>query len=311
MGKLTNFPNGVSSFGIPLLGNGIYPMFTGTSYFVDPTNGLDGNDGLTPTTARKTILSAYNSTVANNNDVVYLIGNASWHTLSAALVWSKSYTHMVGLGSCTYSGQRSRVQCDSDFDLMITISGSGCIFANMKWVYGRGGADNHTMVYLSGNYNYFENMHFAAMNHLTEAADASSIGVDVRGSENTFETCNFGDESIVRSGANSMVQITTGGRDKFNNCIFQLYSTGDTDPVHVKVVNGASDYQFIWFNSCIFHNYSAAVTQAVNVDRGDVLFTGNCVQKGSTALCDTTGKALSWITPATATTGIGTAINVV
>ncbi len=42
MGGLTNYPNGLSSFGIPQLGgserNGAGSVF-GVTYFIDPTNG--------------------------------------------------------------------------------------------------------------------------------------------------------------------------------------------------------------------------------------------------------------------------------
>ena len=48
---LTNFPNGISSFGVPVLGGILGIPFTGTYWFVDPVNGLDGNAGTSPQTA--------------------------------------------------------------------------------------------------------------------------------------------------------------------------------------------------------------------------------------------------------------------
>ena len=42
--SLTNFPNGISVLGMPMIGNG--PIFsTGDFYFVDSVNGSDTNDG--------------------------------------------------------------------------------------------------------------------------------------------------------------------------------------------------------------------------------------------------------------------------
>jgi len=42
---LTNFPNGITSFGVPVIGGIGGIPFSGNWYFVDPVNGADGNDG--------------------------------------------------------------------------------------------------------------------------------------------------------------------------------------------------------------------------------------------------------------------------
>lgn len=59
----TNFPNGVTSFGIPITGassgrTGGGSLF-GTTYFVDATNGSDGNRGLTISKPFKTLTKAF------------------------------------------------------------------------------------------------------------------------------------------------------------------------------------------------------------------------------------------------------------
>ena len=74
---LTNFPNGITSFGVPVIGgfNGI-PL-TGTWWFVDPDTGSDGNTGQSPEEAFQTIYAAYASAASGNNDVIVLIGNGS------------------------------------------------------------------------------------------------------------------------------------------------------------------------------------------------------------------------------------------
>ena len=59
---ITNFPNGISSYGMPLTGSGIsVPDLT---YFVSVNDGLDGNDGLSKDTPKATIQAAV--TLANN-----------------------------------------------------------------------------------------------------------------------------------------------------------------------------------------------------------------------------------------------------
>jgi len=44
---LTQFPNGISSFGIPVIGGSQIPVTTGTYFFVDDS-GSNANDGLDP-----------------------------------------------------------------------------------------------------------------------------------------------------------------------------------------------------------------------------------------------------------------------
>ena len=41
----TNYPNGITSFGIPVVGGAEMPL-TGKHFFIDPVNGNDGNTGL-------------------------------------------------------------------------------------------------------------------------------------------------------------------------------------------------------------------------------------------------------------------------
>ena len=65
----TNFPNGVTSFGIPLGGEDRGALF-GASWFVDGDNGSDGNSGKSTTQAFATIQKGINS--ASAGDTVYI-----------------------------------------------------------------------------------------------------------------------------------------------------------------------------------------------------------------------------------------------
>ena len=70
----TNFPNGLTSFGIPLHG-GANPIL-GTAYFVDGTSGGDGYTGLEVTKAFKTIQAAVTRQIANSTgrgDVIHIM----------------------------------------------------------------------------------------------------------------------------------------------------------------------------------------------------------------------------------------------
>lgn len=61
---LTNFPNGISSFGLGVYGSGLQDN-SGRTWFVDGNSGNDSNDGFTWETARKTLASAFASSHAD------------------------------------------------------------------------------------------------------------------------------------------------------------------------------------------------------------------------------------------------------
>ena len=56
---ITNFPNGISSFGVPLIGGAKLADMSGTIYFVDGNAGNDGNDGLSWDYPKKTLLHTF------------------------------------------------------------------------------------------------------------------------------------------------------------------------------------------------------------------------------------------------------------
>jgi hypothetical protein len=93
----TNFPNGLTSFGIPVIGDGArFSSPWATHYFVDGISGNDGNDGTSPTSAFKTIQKAVNS--ASGQDVIYVRGQK--YTVGTGYA---RYTEDVSI-SMAYSG---------------------------------------------------------------------------------------------------------------------------------------------------------------------------------------------------------------
>ena len=88
--SLTNFPNGVSSFGVPAgLPLSMGSRGVGSVFFVDPTNGNNNNSGRAPEQAFSTLNAAYNACTSNAGDTIILGANAT-HTLSAPIAWTKN-----------------------------------------------------------------------------------------------------------------------------------------------------------------------------------------------------------------------------
>ena len=139
---LTNFPNGITSFGIPIFG-GSLPPFTGQYLFADYLNGNDGNDG-SPGTPLKTVQAAYAKTTSGNNDVIFIVGNGNYPTatqrITSTIAWSNDATHLIGLAAPSMFTPMARIAYKStvaaELAPMMTVSGNGCIFSNFSMYQG-------------------------------------------------------------------------------------------------------------------------------------------------------------------------------
>lgn len=98
---ITNYPNGVSSFGVPLIGSGPnIPASTGQYIFVSSTIGSNGNLGLDVGSPKATIAGALLQANASKGDVIVCLpGHAETFTAAAALTVSKAGVYIVGLGT--------------------------------------------------------------------------------------------------------------------------------------------------------------------------------------------------------------------
>lgn len=98
----TNFPNGVSSFGLPVLPGARRP-YTGTAYFVCNTtnfNGSNGNNGTSSATPFSTLAYAITQVTANRDDVIYVMeGHAENISTAAFVACATAGFSIVGLGN--------------------------------------------------------------------------------------------------------------------------------------------------------------------------------------------------------------------
>lgn len=289
---LTNFPNGITSFGVPVLGNiGGLPL-TGTYFFVDPATGSDAYDGLSPEQPFSTLTAAYNAAVAGNNDVIVLIGDGSTTgtaRLTSTLTWAKNATHLVGVTAPTMIGQRARIShattATTNFKLL-SVTASGCIFANFSLFQGVGQAStDEQLADVSGDRNYFGNVQFGGMGAANGAARAGSYCVYLNdGDENTFDGCTFGLDTINRSAANASVKF--GGqsqRNVFQNCLFPMYATA-TSPWFIDANSVGSIDRFQLFKGCTFINTGTSTLAGVvsfNASQGGKIVFDNCTVTGA------------------------------
>ena len=99
---LTNYPNGISSFGMPVIpgAGAAIPATTGSVYFVDSVTGNNGNTGADPDHAVASIDTAIGKCTANKGDVIICMPNHAESISSAgAIAADIAGISIIGLGN--------------------------------------------------------------------------------------------------------------------------------------------------------------------------------------------------------------------
>lgn len=290
-GSYTNFPDGLTSMGVPLVGSLSGIPFTGNWYFVDAVHGSDGNTGGAEDPLQ-TITRAYSLCTEGNNDVVILMSapttaapTTGTFRLSAQLDWAKSATHMIGMTAPTMIGQRARISTASGATANIAdlfkVSAQGCYFANFSIFQGVGQAStDEQLCQITGLRNAFYNVAFQGMGSAAGAARAGSYVLHLNGAEeNTFINCTIGVDTQSRSAANASVKLRgASARNVFQNCLFPLYATA-TSPLVVDSNAASSVDRFNWFKECAIINTGSSALAGVvgfNASQGGIIFMDNC-----------------------------------
>lgn len=292
---MTTVADGLYQYGgMPLFG-GVPPFVSSNSktFFVDPTNGSDGNSGNSPKTALATLYRAHYLMTSGNNDVCYLIGTgaaAGSCRLSLAnalaaqgpsetavttgtLVWSKNACHLIGIGA---PGQWARARIAAPTGtytsatfgspLFMTVSGQGCYFANFSlYQTFSTGEDGEICLNVTGDYNVFNNVLVGGMQSALSAAGAASRDIAFTAADdNLFVNCIVGTDTVTRSAANSSVEFLTGSaRNKFVDCEFPLRTSSAAATFGlVAAASGCDRYSL--FKNCLFLNAMDSGSTAVS-----------------------------------------------
>lgn len=272
----TNFPEGITSFGIVTAGlAGLLP-FTGNIFWVDETNGSNGFTGGAGDPFG-TLAYALSQCTANQNDVVLFTGTIH---VSSTLVWSKNQVHLIGLCNGIERGKRARISVTgaTAFTPMISVTASGCLFANFGTFYGFNSASNNAVCWADTGgrncYNTVEIMGFGDGTASTGTANITAARAFVlSGStgECTFRNCVFGVDTIVRNATNYTLEISGASpRNYFFNCDFEA-DLGASGGASSHLLVGASGIdRYAKFVGCRFsgaaNSGGTAMAQAFNVN---------------------------------------------
>lgn len=161
---ITNFPNGLSSFGMPLVGGGIPPISHGAGVFwVDSSVGINAPGRGTPDRPFASIAGAFASCVADRGDLIMVdVGHTETVTSATACVLNKAGVTVVGIGTgtkrpkVTYTATAATVSITAAnvtltnivFDMVVgavdsvasavTITGPNANLTNCKWLMADG-----------------------------------------------------------------------------------------------------------------------------------------------------------------------------
>jgi hypothetical protein len=345
---LTNFPNGITSFGIPVI-PGVPVPFTGDVWWVDPVHGSDTFSGTSPDTPFATLYQAHKSATSGNNDVIFLIGNGSVtgasilslalaqvvdSTVTAGtLLWTKNATHLIGICAPTGVAQRALIQPPSGDGAttyteatfgsasLVTVSGSGCFFANfhVKQQFSTGAAAEICWTD-TGQRNCYSNVHFGGMMDAASAADAGSrsllIGSAGKG-EHTFFRCTIGVDTVARSAANASLELAGATpRNRFVECTFPLMNAATAGVLGILGTGNDCVDRWNVFERCVFINNvkSTSATQSVlasftTASPGGLLLFKDCDLVGISKVGDTNGLANSYVSNVGGASTGGLAVN--
>jgi hypothetical protein len=272
----------------------------GNTWFVKPSTGSDGNSGKSPKSAVKTLAKALSLATANQNDVVYYFAennsaSSTTDAQTATLDWNKNLVHLIGICAPIKVSQRARIANASTSALspVITVSASGCIIENVEVINEIADATALLAVEVTGERNYFRNVHFAGVANATQsAAGAASLKITA-GAENVFEDCTIGlDTSSYDADATGILFDTAATRNYFKNCRIQGYITA-AGYAHVTVADATGIDRWQIFEDCLFiaESTNKAVTQT-EVFAIPAISQGKIILKNSTCFSD--GGAVDW-----------------
>ena len=301
---MTNFPNGIASNGVPVLGGGI-PATNGNYYFVDATNGYDGNDGRSWDTAVKTVAQAYSLVTTNHDDVIVLSTYAQ-HTISAMLDVSKNRVHFVGDVHGRAYGQRARMVMGvttavTDVFLMKN-TGVGNTFTGIKFDSGNTLATyNIGTVGEGGEYAVYRNCEFYNSAKLTSDTHAELV---LNGDSAQFYNCTFGSLADSVSGdkvrpAVLCTNATVAAGKQLRDCLFDgcrfWKKAGGTTTAMVYIAKDADIERVLEFHDCQFianplgSTPAVAIASAASLTVGMVLLTGDTCATECTKIATATG----------------------
>lgn len=251
---LTNFPNGISSFGIPVMGAGDLTT-TGNIWFVSSGSGSDGNTGTDKDHPFATLDYAIGKCTASQGDIIIVMpGHAETTTAIAADVIGIS---IIGLGVGRSRPTFTATTAASD---LIDVTVASVKIQNIRLIGAASGC--------TGLISLVAGADFQAIGCSFEhgATPTSAISVGATSPRFSFIGCNFLGSA---NGPAAAIDIVATGDDDFivKNCIFN-YGRYGLDTAGIRANADAADGGTI--DSCIFIGMDTAAVDFNSSDTANV-----------------------------------------
>jgi hypothetical protein len=210
---VTNFPFGVSSYGVPILGPGGGLLTTGNVWFVNSA-GSGSADGQSPQTALRTVAAGVAAATAGDT-VLVLPGHAETISTATSFGAMSKAVQIVGLGTgslrptFTYTAPTAT----------IAVSAANVSFTNCIFVAGVGGADVAAAFTLTAAKNFtLDTCDFrdtSAILNFVSLVDTSAVSNDADGltlaGTNWYGLTATATSTIIRmDGTNTRVSVLDG-----------------------------------------------------------------------------------------------------
>lgn len=271
---------------------GIIPFnqfFTGNAIFVKPYSGLDTNSGEDPTAPLKTLPAALAQADADHNDVVYMIAESNTAANTSdyqeeALVWNKDGVHLVGVNAGPMIGSRSRIAQLSSvktIEDLFTVSADNCLIANLEIFQGvaLSTATSPRAVVVSGQRNKIVNCQISGNGDTAGSTDtAGARSLAITGSENFFENCYIGLDTVLRATQTSEIYVgAAAARNILDRCFVESYTSLST----FKAIQATSLERFLMLRDtmlCCVQGITSAVAPTGAI--GNTTPNGNIYMMG-------------------------------
>lgn len=245
---ITAFPNGISSFGVPLIGSTpLIPPTTGKYFWVDSATGKDNNGRAQfPDQSQPLATLAYAVSKARSakGDVIILFpSHAESITTATALDINKSGLTIIGLGN---RGQRPTFTLSTVVGATFKVSGAETIIDNI-------------IIDMSG------------INTVTN-------GVTVTGAGVTFRNCKF----ILNAGATAVANAFLVSANRFSLETCMMDGTAAGTGTATLIASGAAIDELRVVNCDIRGNFSTAVFSSTSTNHiTDLTIAYNAIRQAN------------------------------